>query len=412
MLLRTASFALALALVAHTGRAAAQAAPPRFPYGPHLLSERGFIYVDHPDVIVPEPGVAHAPPSRILYLNDCKPSGCLIEPSDHDDSRHNLSSIVGTGRHTLAPYSGSDAAWQAIVACVRENYAPFTIQVVTTDPGDVPHYEAFAAGLPADVGFPSGVAGVASFSCGIIPDAVSFSFLNLDPENVDDACWTISQESAHNFGLSHSMLSTDAMTYLPQPPRKRFVDALSCIGTQGCCLPMGECRCGLTDQNSFQRLTWTFGAAGATPPDIWIDEPNNTATVRPGFAVRATVADWDGVDKVELLVDDVVRATATAAPYAFTTPADLAAGEHRVVVRATDRLGLAGQVLITVNVVPPCTTDESCGAGRVCGDDGNCVAAPPPADEGGGCASGGAPTWPVGLGLLVGLGLRRRRARA
>ena len=165
----------------------------------------------------------------------------------------------------LAPYTGSDTTWNAIVACVRENYAPFNIQVVTTEPpASTSYFEAFAAGLPSNVGFPSTTAGVASAACGVIPNAISFSFLNANPGDVLDACWTISQESAHNFGLSHTMLASDAMTYIGNPARKRFVNQTACIGTQGCCSPSQECQCGVpnNEQNSYQKLLTIFGAAG------------------------------------------------------------------------------------------------------------------------------------------------------
>lgn len=367
----------------------------------------GLVAVDHPGVIVPEPGTAVVPPSRILYLNDCKPAGCRIVPGDRDDSRRDQSAIIDVPK-TLSPYAGSPADWDALVACVRDVYADFTIRVVTDDPGDVPHYEAYVAGLPRELGYPD-FGGVASFSCGIIPDAVSFSFVNLEPHDIDWTCWIVAQESAHNFGLSHSMLAGDAMTYLRNPPRKRFVDESACIGTQGCCQPEGECRCALVEQNSHLRLLQTFGRAGATPPDILFDEPGNGTTgLLPGFTVRATVTDWDGVTQVELLVDEVMTASLTAPPYVFATPTDLAAGTHTVTVRATDGGGLTGRVNISVGVIEPCHDDDACaavGPGRVC-DDGRCVIAPPA--ESSGCGAGGGGAAPFAALLLVPL-LRRRR---
>ena len=144
-----------------------------------LRVDRGYIHVDDPAAVPP----GAPPPARVLYLNDCKPAGCLITTGPRDDSRRDQTSIPRRGG-MLSPYAGSAAAWDEIVACVRANYAPFTIQVVTTDPGDVPHFEAFAAGLPGELGFPGPISGVASIACGVIPDAVSFSFLNLAPEDI------------------------------------------------------------------------------------------------------------------------------------------------------------------------------------------------------------------------------------
>ena len=372
---------------------------------------------DHPEVVVPEPGVAFVPPSRILYLNDCKPDGCRILPGDRSDSRLDESTLVDVPR-TLSPYAGTAASWSAIVACVRANYAPYTLQVVTEDPGNVPHFEAIGAGVGREAGFPDS-GGVSPGGCGIIPNSITLSFLNLAPNDVDWGCAVLSQESGHSFGLDHSMLAADVMTYIPEPRRKSFVDQWACVGTQGCCQPESECRCGLFEQNSHQRLLQSFGRAGETPPDIIIDEPGNGASVLPGFPVRATIIDWDGVGLVELRINDVLIGSVTAPPYELRAPADLVPGIHRVTVRATDALGFVAQVNVDVMVDEPCPDDASCAAitpGHVC-TDGRCVAGPPaPVSESGGCAAGGGAgeTAPMGTLALVGLvlgGLAFRRGR-
>lgn len=406
--MRSSLLALALAVTA----APAAADPDRAPYEPELRP-RDFVRVELPAGASPAPDAP--PPSRILYLNDCKPAGCAITQAEHDDARRDESAIA---RHdgVLSPYSGSDASWAAIVACVRANYAPFTIVVTTVDPGDVPHYEAYAAGLPSELGFPGPVAGISSFACGVIPNALSFSFLGLAPDDVDDACWTISQESAHNFGLAHSMLRADAMTYYPFPAKKTFVDATACIGTQGCCQPMRECQCGMTEQNSYQRLLAIFGPAGATGPDIVIESPVAGESVLPGFTVRAAVTDLDGVARVELRVDGQPAAWVTDASgdYELRAPTDLVAGAHAVTIRATDARGSARDATIVVDVDQPCTTDASCAAAgpdRVC-EDRRCVRAAPA--SGGGCStSTGGAALPTLLALLAAIsGCRGSRRRS
>ena len=370
------------------------------------LHGRATVWIDHPEATTAPDDAP--PPARILYLNDCKPDGCLITTGPFDDSRIDRTSIPRHGG-MLAPYRGSAAAWDATVACVRANYAPFTIRVVTTDPGDVPHFEAYAAGLPSELGFPGPLNGVASISCGVIPNAMSFSFLNLDPEDVQEACWTISQETAHNFGLAHSMLAADVMTYLSIPSRKSFVDQAACIGTQGCCLPHRECQCGDVEQNSHQRLLAIFGAIGATPPDIVIDEPARGASVLPGFAVRATVTDWNGVEQVELIIDGVAVARRLAPPYQLSAPTDLGPGLHTVTIRAADTDGFTADASVVVAVDRACTDDLSCavaGPDRVCVE-GRCV--PPTVSPAAGCAAGGSSPLSLGAALLVAALLPRRR---
>ncbi|MBK9032470.1 MAG: MYXO-CTERM sorting domain-containing protein [Myxococcales bacterium] len=359
------TIAIALAVAAATPAAAQVAASPPVLDG----GGRGF-------VVVPRgPGPAAATPSHILYVNNCWPAGCVVTPGNltaPDDARADVSAIVsGTNPRTLRPYSGSLATWQAIVACVRENYAPFDVTVVTEDPGPVPHFEAMAAGLPGDLGFPSAVTGVASFTCDVIPNAMSFSFLNRRPADVYDACWTISQESAHSFGLSHELLPGDAMTYAPNPPRKRFVDERSCIGTQGCCQPAAECMCGATEQNTVAALRAVFGPAPAAPPAVTILAPAAGAAVVPGFTVRAEIIDADGVAGAELAVDDAPVQTLTGGPYVFIAPVSLARGPHTLAVRAVDGGGAVTTATRVVTVGDPCTDDAACavvGAGYRCVD--------------------------------------------
>ena len=390
-------------LAAFAGTAAAQADQTPGPSGDPLVFspyQRIFIPVDIPPAAPPPGTIEHAPPHRVLFLNNCKPNGCVVKPGNgQEDSRANRSAIVrGSTNRTLAAYTGSQATWNQIVQCVRETYAQFNIGVTDVDPCPNPdagcstgHWEAMAAGLPTQVGFPNGVAGVAPFTCGVIPNAITFSFINLFPSDVNEACWTIAQETAHAFGLSHEMLGPDPMTYIQSPARKRFQDQTACIGTQGCCQPAQECQCGPTEQNSVQMLLGIFGTSTPTPPVVAITAPGNNATVTPGFPIHATATDEHGVAKVDLLIDGQLKATLTTAPYAFNGPMDLAQGTHTIVVKATDTQGAEGQAQITVILGEPCDSAADCraqGEGLVCVD-GRCVPGPDnPGGLGTSCTSG------------------------
>ena len=64
------------------------------------------------------------------------------------------------------------------------------------------------------------------FSCGYIPNAISFTFANIYGGDVDEICWTVAQETAHSWGLDHKFDNRDPMTYLPSgPSRKMFQNA-------------------------------------------------------------------------------------------------------------------------------------------------------------------------------------------
>lgn len=335
----------------------------------------GYIYTGEPTL--PHGTIS----SRIIFLNNCKGEttstgapGCRITRGTNN-SRTNTSSIASGN---LAAYTGSDSTWNAIVQCVRETYAPFNVTVTATDPGpNTPHFEAMAAGLPGQIGFSSQTGGVSPFSCGIINNAISFSFLNASPNNVNQACWIIAQETAHAFGLSHSMNASDPMTYIPNPPMKRFQNTSSCIGTQGCCQPSQECQCQEPNnmQNSYQRLMDIFGPSTPTPPVIMFETPMDNANVSAGFVVRVNVMDESGVESVALLIDNQQIAEILTPPYAFNAPMNITPGPHTVTIRAIDGGGTEGTASVDVQVGEPCGNDDACaaqGAGLVCVD-GRCV---------------------------------------
>src|SRR5262245_20602873 len=71
--------------------------------------------------------------SHTLYLNDCMPNGCTVTPGT-DSSLTNRSSIPDT-TVVLDKYPHGTEHWNQLVACVKETFAPFDIDVVTTDPG-------------------------------------------------------------------------------------------------------------------------------------------------------------------------------------------------------------------------------------------------------------------------------------
>ena len=289
---------------------------------------RTFIRVDNPESFPsPEPGEAFVPPSRILYINWCD-GNCVITRASNrvDDSRTNRSSIASG---TVSAYVGGANLRSQILTCVRGAYARFNIQVTDQNPGNVPHWEAIAAGTPNQVGFGSGTAGVSPFTCGVIPNAITFNFLNLKPNDVLDACWTIAQETAHAFGLSHEFDGRDYMTYNPSPAAKSFVDQNLCIGTSGCCQPAQECQCGPTMQNSYQKILAVFGTASPTPPTVAITSPRANQQVEGGFPIAVTAMDNNGIRNVEIHIDGALYAT-LGPPFVTNAPVMMTDGTHTI----------------------------------------------------------------------------------
>lgn len=291
-----------------------------------------------PSAALPAPGSGN-----VLYINDCKPAGCTISPGT-TDSRTNKSNIVSQPR-VLQPYAGDSATWDAMVTCVRENYQDFGIEIVTTDPGNTPHYEIMVAGTATELGFPGSINGIAPFDCNVVPNGLSFAFANSVPADALYQCWVASQESAHVFGLEHSMNANDAMTYIADPPRKYFIDETACIGTGGCCQPAQECQCGRTTINSYQRL---MAALGPKPPMLTFVSPADGATVPAGFTVEVATMSLGQLAKVDVYIDDVLFSRFAEPPYVLETDKSLALGSHTITAVAENTFGGAASAEITI----------------------------------------------------------------
>ena len=319
------------------------------------------------------------PPARLIYLNDCKPDGCTVQPG-FESSIDDTSSIIDQ-TISLSPFEHSDAVWNEVVACVRETFAPYDIDVVTEDPGNAPHWEDIVAGTPGEAGFDAQVGGVSPWDpidCSIIDNSITYTFANAGSGNAVRLCWTVSQEVAHSFGLDHEYLREDPMTYLSGSSLpggvKRFQDIDADCGEYEPRL----CEC-TTTQNSHQMLLGIFGSSMPTPPEISFITPTDGMTVGAGFAVRVEVLDDEGVASVSLAIDGQTIDTITSPPYVFDTPATLADGAHTLLVRAVDAREAEGTAEIQITIGAPCETPADCEAQ---GDDLTCVGGQCVPDEG------------------------------
>lgn len=329
-----------------------------------------FISPDAPGVKpldpVPTGGTQTAP---LIYLNRCGGSDdCVFNADFVNNSRTNRSTIVD-GTSSVAAFVHGDAAWDAVVQCVKEVYAPFAVEITDVDPGTTPHHEAVVAGTPSDIGQPQGVGGVAPFSCGIIENSITFSFANIYGSTTE-ICHTVAQETAHAFGLDHEFLCEDPMTYLGGCGRKFFRDIDA---------PCGEfnsrtCMCGGSTQNSVQRLAAVFGDGTVIPPEVTITAPADGAKVSPGFPIRVNAVDDIGIDMVRFYLNGNLIAETNQFPFVANAPTTLPEGAYEIVVEADNPIGGTGKATVTAIHGAPCT-EGSCGDGFVCWA-GACVNGP------------------------------------
>ncbi len=303
--------------------------------------------------------------SRLIFMNRCPAGiGCVIRPGA-DDSRTNTSSIPNS-QVTLTGFKQSDAVWAKLMTCMRATYAPFNVGVTDVDPGPgVPHFENVVGGRATELSSDlSGAGGVSPFTCGEIPNSISFTF-DVYGADSDALCWTAAQEVAHSFGLEHEYNAADPMTYLNGgPSMKRFQ------ATDSACGEFSEvsCRCtGQPTQNSYQHIIALFGPGAPTAPTVSIRSPAAGNKVTPKFIVRITATDDVGIDRIELWIDGVnTGVVAKVPPYQVAAPESIAQGPHTVEVRAFDVQGTPAMASIEVDVGPPCTASKGCSGDDVC----------------------------------------------
>ncbi len=361
-------------------------------------------------VTVVVPATPHAALSDTLVLERCR-GGCRIKKGANDAA--NSTSTIPVSDATIDEFVNSegmtgtlaDAEWNAVVQCVKEVYSPFAITVTDVRPSSGQYHLAVLAGRPGNVGQGNDILGIAPLAgdCSPQNNVISFSFANqhslVDPSRVQTLCWTVSQESAHAFGLDHQYAFSDGrsacsdpMTYRVDCGGQRFFRNQSATCGENAPRP---CRCGPT-QNSHQKLRTVFG--DGTPitgdPTVLLTLPTTTT----GFTttVGGTAGSRRGVRRVELRLNGAAwtdvpglpfGTTGQAMPgtYSMQVPASVPDSILDVQLRAYDDLGaFTDSNIVTVTKGAPCQSASTCATGQKC-EEGKCFWEPPAGELGDEC---------------------------
>ncbi|MEM9455585.1 MAG: Ig-like domain-containing protein [Myxococcota bacterium] len=292
--------------------------------------------------------------AKILYLQRCE--GGLTIRQGNGGSVQDESAIV-EGIINLPPFPFGDAAWNDVVERTRTIFSPFNILVTDIDPSPMPHDEAVVCGDGPSAGFP-GAGGVAPFSCGVIPNAITFTFPQTLGDDTQLIAEVIGQEAAHAWGLDHEFLCEDPMTYLSGCGPKTFQDIDAQCGE----FNPRQCSCGGATQNSYQHILSTFGASApdTQAPTAAITYPTDGSVFEPGaeFDITVNVGDDVQVADVTLFVDGTAEGSDGSAPFGPWPVSNIPEGIYEFYIEATDSAGkttLSPVVTISVNAngTPP-----------------------------------------------------------
>ena len=280
----------------------------------------------------------------------------------------NRSNIINSTR-TIPPFDQGDAAWEVLMDCVRYQFAPFDILVTDVDPSPADHIESVVGGDPSDIGR-SDIGGIAPMTndCSPYDSAVTFNFAEVYGSDMEQLCFTITQESGHAYGMDHQMLCEDPMTYLLGCEWKSFKDQWAQCGEYGA----RGCRCGGSQQNSWDHMEGWFGLTPDTAnPTVNITYPADNGYAKIGFKLTGTATDDLAVARVDFYMDGALIDEARIGPYEFATLQNIELGEHTVELRAYDVYDKVASDLATVMITadgnpPECFTDTECSDGKIC----------------------------------------------
>lgn len=270
--------AFAAAIAAGAGCAGSESTPSAVetgrPRGTYVVVPSSVAPQDSEDAIF----ATAAPGQRTIFLN--RWGGTYY--GGWNDASQNRSSII-SGTRTISAWGHGDAAWQTFYGCVQDQFARWNVVVTDQDPGNVPHFEAVVGGTPGQIGYGSGVGGLAPMNndCSIVENGVVFVFSGVLGAN-HYTCEVAAQEIAHAVGLDHEYLCSDPMSYLHGCGPKTFQNMNASCGEYS----TRACKCS-AKQNSVQMLTARLGHA-STPAPTPTPDPSPSPT--PGEDPAAPVA--------------------------------------------------------------------------------------------------------------------------
>ncbi len=172
--------------------------------------------------------------------------------------------VVPRGDDTVAipRFGGGDRAWTAMVACVKEQFSAFQVEIVDQRPRGGEFITAVVGGKASQLGLDDSTTnGIGPYDGSVLRTATVhvFSRVGTGERDVANLCAVTAHEVGHALGLDHEYKCGDVMSYFnDECGPQRFLDVD---------VPCGEeseraCATGDATQNSYRRLAALVGLKG------------------------------------------------------------------------------------------------------------------------------------------------------
>lgn len=237
--------------------------------------------------------VAYAAPHRVtIYLDR---DGEVSQPEN------------GEPAVRIPAFGGGDRVWKQVVGCVREQYAPFDVTIVTERPTAGRYVTAVVGGRASQLGLDDSTTnGVGPYNGEVIDDAVVhvFSQVGTGEKDVENLCAVTAHEVGHALGLDHEYKCGDIMSYfLDQCGARHFMDVEARCGED----EPRDCGNGAKTQSSYRTLANNVGLrpdADSRTPKTPRPEDGDADVGELGQG-RGANGDGDGADERGVTNGDV-----------------------------------------------------------------------------------------------------------